>query len=85
MTQIRDTAATLMRIAKEQAIAAFLVGHVTKEGSIAGPKILLEHIVDTVLYFEGDRFRSYRIIRAIKNRFGSTNEIGVFEMSKATV
>ena len=69
-----------MRIAKEQAIATFLVGHVTKEGSIAGPKIL-EHIVDTVLYFEGDRFRSYRIIRAIKNRFGSTNEIGVFEMS----
>lgn len=80
VTQIRDTAATLMRIAKEQAIATFLVGHVTKEGSIAGPKIL-EHIVDTVLYFEGDRFRSYRIIRAIKNRFGSTNEIGVFEMS----
>lgn len=80
VTQIRDTAATLMRIAKENSVATFLVGHVTKEGSIAGPKIL-EHIVDTVLYFEGDRFRSYRIIRAIKNRFGSTNEIGVFEMS----
>lgn len=80
VTQIRDTAATLMRIAKEQAIATFLVGHVTKEGSIAGPKIL-EHIVDSVLYFEGDPHRAYRIIRAIKNRFGSTNEIGVFEMS----
>jgi len=79
VTQIRDTAATLMRIAKEQSIATFLVGHVTKEGSIAGPKIL-EHIVDSVLYFEGDQHRSYRIIRAIKNRFGSTNEIGVFEM-----
>lgn len=78
--QIRDTAATLMRLAKENSIATFLVGHVTKEGSIAGPKIL-EHIVDCVLYFEGDAHRSYRIIRAIKNRFGSTNEIGVFEMS----
>ncbi len=80
VTQIRDTAATLMRIAKEQSIAIFLVGHVTKEGSIAGPKIL-EHIVDCVLYFEGDRHRAFRILRAIKNRFGSTNEIGVFEMS----
>ncbi|MBQ7109442.1 MAG: DNA repair protein RadA [Clostridia bacterium] len=80
VTQIRDTAATLMRMAKEQSIATFLVGHVTKEGSIAGPKIL-EHIVDSVLYFEGDQHRAYRIIRAIKNRFGSTNEIGVFEMS----
>ncbi len=80
VTQIRDVAATLMRIAKEESIATFLVGHVTKEGSIAGPKIL-EHIVDSVLYFEGEQQRSYRIIRAIKNRFGSTNEIGVFEMS----
>ena len=79
VTQIRDVAATLMRIAKENGIATFLVGHVTKEGSIAGPKIL-EHIVDSVLYFEGERQRSYRVIRAIKNRFGSTNEIGVFEM-----
>lgn len=69
-----------MRIAKEESIATFLVGHVTKEGSIAGPKIL-EHIVDCVLYFEGEQHRSYRIIRAIKNRFGSTNEIGVFEMA----
>lgn len=80
VSQIRDVAATLMRIAKEESIATFLVGHVTKEGSIAGPKIL-EHIVDCVLYFEGEQQRSYRIIRAIKNRFGSTNEIGVFEMS----
>lgn len=79
VTQIRDTAATLMRIAKESSIATFLVGHVTKEGSIAGPKVL-EHIVDSVLYFEGEQHRAYRIIRAIKNRFGSTNEIGVFEM-----
>lgn len=79
VTQIRDVAATLMRIAKEEEIATFVVGHVTKEGSIAGPKIL-EHIVDSVLYFEGEQHRSYRILRAIKNRFGSTNEIGVFEM-----
>ncbi len=79
VTQIRDVAATLMRIAKEEGIATFVVGHVTKEGSIAGPKIL-EHIVDSVLYFEGEQHRSYRILRAIKNRFGSTNEIGVFEM-----
>lgn len=79
-TQIRDTAATLMRISKENSIATFVVGHVTKEGSIAGPKIL-EHIVDSVLYFEGDQHRSFRFIRAIKNRFGSTNEIGVFEMT----
>lgn len=79
VTQIRDVAATLMRIAKEESIATFLVGHVTKDGSIAGPKVL-EHIVDCVLYFEGEQQRAYRIIRAIKNRFGSTNEIGVFEM-----
>lgn len=81
VSQIRDVAATLMRIAKEESIATFLVGHVTKEGSIAGPKIL-EHIVDCVLYFEGEQQRSQRIIRAIKNRFGSTNEIGVFEMAE---
>lgn len=80
ITQIRDLAANLMRIAKEESIAVFLVGHVTKEGSIAGPKVL-EHIVDCVLYFEGERHQSYRILRAVKNRFGSTNEIGVFEMS----
>ncbi len=81
VSQIRDTAAALMRLAKSRSIATFLVGHVTKDGSIAGPKIL-EHIVDCVLYFEGDQNRSYRIIRAIKNRFGSTNEIGVFEMGE---
>lgn len=81
VSQIRDTAAALMKAAKSGSIATFVVGHVTKEGSIAGPKIL-EHIVDCVLYFEGDQSRSYRIIRAIKNRFGSTNEIGVFEMGE---
>lgn len=79
VAQIRDVASMLMRIAKTYSIATFLVGHVTKEGSIAGPKVL-EHIVDSVIYFEGEQSRSYRIIRAIKNRFGSTNEIGVFEM-----
>lgn len=79
VTQIRDVAAALMRIAKENTIATFLVGHVTKDGAIAGPKVL-EHIVDCVLYFEGEQQRAYRIIRAMKNRFGSTNEIGVFEM-----
>lgn len=77
--QIRDAAVSFMKIAKEEGIAVFLVGHVTKDGSIAGPKIL-EHIVDTVLYFEGERRQVYRILRAVKNRFGSTNEIGVFEM-----
>lgn len=77
--QIRETAAALMRVAKEKNIAVFLVGHVTKEGTLAGPKVL-EHIVDSVLYFEGDRHQSFRILRAVKNRFGSTNEIGVFEM-----
>ena len=82
VSQIREVTAILMRIAKENEIATFLVGHVTKDGSIAGPKIL-EHMVDCVLYFEGDRHRSYRIIRAIKNRFGSTNEIGVFEMDES--
>ncbi len=80
VSQIRDTAAVLMKIAKENSISVFLVGHVTKEGSLAGPKIL-EHIVDSVLYFEGERHQSYRILRAVKNRFGSTNEIGVFEMT----
>ncbi len=82
VSQIRDTAAVLMKIAKENSISVFLVGHVTKEGALAGPKIL-EHIVDTVLYFEGERHQSFRVLRAVKNRFGSTNEIGVFEMSGA--
>src|SRR5919206_1336394 len=78
--QVRECAARLMRIAKSEGIAVFLVGHVTKEGSIAGPRVL-EHMVDTVLQFEGDRFQAFRILRALKNRFGSTNEVGVFEMT----
>lgn len=78
--QVRECAAKLMFFAKKSAIPVFLVGHVTKEGAIAGPRVL-EHIVDTVLYFEGDRGHSYRILRTVKNRFGSTNEIGVFEMT----
>ncbi len=77
--QIREVTAALMQIAKTNGITIFIVGHVTKGGAIAGPKIL-EHMVDTVLYFEGDMHRTYRILRAVKNRFGSTNEIGVFEM-----
>ncbi len=80
IAQIRDVATVLMKIAKENSISVFLVGHVTKEGALAGPKIL-EHIVDTVLYFEGERHQAFRVLRAVKNRFGSTNEIGVFEMS----
>jgi DNA repair protein RadA/Sms len=79
VSQIREGAAFLMRLAKEEDTPVFLIGHVTKEGSIAGPR-LLEHIVDTVLYFEGDRHHVFRLLRAVKNRFGSTNEIGVFEM-----
>ena len=81
VSQIRDVAATMMRIAKEESIATFLVGHVTKEGSIAGPK-MLEHIVDTVLQFEGDQHYVYRILRAQKNRFGSTSELGIFQMQQ---
>jgi len=82
VSQVRECAAKLMIFAKKSDIPVFLVGHVTKEGAIAGPRVL-EHIVDTVLYFEGDRGHSYRILRTVKNRFGSTNEIGVFEMSDA--
>ncbi|MDH4230831.1 MAG: DNA repair protein RadA [Nitrospirota bacterium] len=78
--QVRECAAKLMLFAKRSQMPVFIVGHVTKEGTIAGPRVL-EHIVDTVLYFEGDRGHSYRILRTIKNRFGSTNEIGIFEMS----
>jgi DNA repair protein RadA/Sms len=78
--QVRESAADLLRLAKGDGLTTFLVGHVTKFGAIAGPKTL-EHMVDTVLYFEGDRFQQYRILRAVKNRFGSTNEIGVFEMT----
>lgn len=78
--QIRESAAKLMLFAKKTGIPVFLIGHVTKEGAIAGPRVL-EHLVDTVLYFEGDRGHPYRILRTVKNRFGSTNEIGVFEMT----
>lgn len=79
VAQVREATHFLMRLAKENNIAIFIVGHVTKEGSIAGPRVL-EHMVDCVLYFEGERQQSYRILRTVKNRFGSTNEIGVFEM-----
>ena len=79
VSQIRESAQTLMRCAKERGVTIFLVGHVTKEGTLAGPK-MLEHMVDCVIYFEGERHLSYRILRAAKNRYGSTDEIGVFEM-----
>ena len=81
VTQIRGTTTVLTRIAKQNSCAIFIVGHVTKEGAIAGPR-MLEHMVDTVLYFEGDRHDSLRLLRAVKNRFGSTNEIGIFEMQQ---
>jgi len=80
VSQVRECGARLMTLAKTRGITVFLVGHVTKEGAIAGPRVL-EHLVDTVLYFEGERHATYRILRAVKNRFGSTNEIGVFEMT----
>jgi len=79
VAQVRECAAALMRLAKGENVTVLIVGHVTKEGQLAGPRVL-EHIVDTVLYFEGDQHHAYRILRATKNRFGSTNEIGVFEM-----
>lgn len=79
ISQIKECAAQLQRYAKEEGVCVFVIGHITKEGSLAGPKIL-EHIVDTVLYFEGDRNYGYRMLRSVKNRFGSTNEIGIFEM-----
>ncbi|MCR4740680.1 MAG: DNA repair protein RadA [Lachnospiraceae bacterium] len=79
VSQVREATSVLMQIAKSMNIAIFIVGHVTKEGMVAGPRVL-EHMVDSVLYFEGDRYASYRILRGVKNRFGSTNEIGVFEM-----
>ena len=79
VSQVRECAGRLMQLAKGEGVATFLVGHVTKDGAIAGPR-MLEHMVDTVLYFEGDAGHPYRILRAVKNRFGSTNEIGVFEM-----
>jgi DNA repair protein RadA/Sms len=80
VAQVRECTSVLMQVAKRQNISLFIVGHVTKEGAIAGPKVL-EHLVDTVLYFEGDRFASHRLLRSVKNRFGATHEIGVFEMA----
>jgi DNA repair protein RadA/Sms len=80
VSQVRECGARLLTLAKSRGLAVFLVGHVTKEGAIAGPRVL-EHLVDTVLYFEGERHATYRVLRAVKNRFGSTNEIGVFEMT----
>lgn len=82
VSQVKEVTARLLKIAKSNNIAIFIVGHVTKEGTVAGPRNL-EHMVDTVLYFEGDRSAGFRILRAVKNRFGSTNEIGVFEMTEA--
>lgn len=81
VSQVRESTGVLMQIAKKMNISIFIVGHVTKEGVVAGPRVL-EHMVDTVLYFEGDRHAAYRILRGVKNRFGSTNEIGVFEMAQ---
>ncbi|GAX87126.1 DNA repair protein RadA/Sms [Lebetimonas natsushimae] len=81
VSQVREATFELMRVAKESKIPIFIIGHITKEGSIAGPRVL-EHMVDTVLYFEGDASRELRILRAFKNRFGSTSEIGIFEMTK---
>ena len=81
VSQVRESTNLLMQLAKSRGIAVFIVGHVTKEGMVAGPRVL-EHMVDTVLYFEGDRSDTYRILRGVKNRFGSTNEIGVFEMEE---
>jgi DNA repair protein RadA/Sms len=82
VAQVRESAARLLRVAKEFGVATILVGHVTKDGSVAGPRVL-EHLVDCVLQFEGDRYHAHRILRAAKNRFGSTNELGVFEMTGA--
>ena len=79
VSQVRESTNSLMHLAKGLTVPIFIVGHVTKEGVVAGPR-MLEHMVDTVIYFEGDRHAAYRIVRGVKNRFGSTNEIGVFEM-----
>ena len=81
VSQVRECASRLRELAKGSSMAVFLIGHVTKEGAIAGPRVL-EHIVDTVLYLEGDRFQSYRLLRSVKNRFGATSEVGVFEMQE---
>jgi DNA repair protein RadA/Sms len=82
VSQVRECASRLQMLAKTSGVCVFLIGHVTKEGSIAGPRVL-EHIVDTVLYLEGDPFQAYRLLRSVKNRFGATSEVGVFEMSGA--
>jgi DNA repair protein RadA/Sms len=82
VAQVREAAGRLLRVAKEAGIATILVGHVTKDGAVAGPRVL-EHLVDCVLQFEGDRYHAHRVLRATKNRFGSTNEVGVFEMTGA--
>jgi len=79
VSQVRESAAQLRELAKTSGISVFVIGHVTKQGVIAGPRVL-EHIVDTVLYLEGDRFQAYRLLRSVKNRFGTTSEVGVFEM-----
>ncbi len=80
VSQVKESAARLLAVAKKQEIPMFIVGHVNKDGAIAGPKVM-EHIVDTVLYFEGDKMLPYRILRAAKNRYGSTNELGMFDMT----
>src|SRR6266567_56931 len=82
VAQVREAAGRLLRVSKENGVATILVGHVTKDGAVAGPRVL-EHLVDCVLQFEGDRYHAHRILRAAKNRFGSTNELGVFEMTGA--
>ena len=82
VAQVREAAGRLLRVAKEADVATVLVGHVTKDGAVAGPRVL-EHLVDCVLQFEGDRYHEHRVLRATKNRFGSTNELGVFEMTAA--
>ena len=79
VSQVREITAKIMKMCKQEAITTIIIGHVTKDGNIAGPRVL-EHMVDTVLYLEGERYFSYRILRGVKNRFGSTNEIGMFEM-----
>src|SRR5699024_10481585 len=81
VSQVRECTMELMKVAKTNGIPIFIVGHVTKEGAIAGPR-MLEHMVDVVLYFEGERHHTYRIVRGVKNRFGSTNEMGIFEMKE---
>lgn len=79
VSQVREITSKIMKICKQEAITTIIIGHVTKDGNIAGPRVL-EHMVDTVLYLEGERYFAYRILRGVKNRFGSTNEIGMFEM-----